>query len=210
MKKALFTLACALVCTSVFSQNLVMSLEQKAGYIFVGDSIDVHLNLYPEDSSLSFSPWRYYCEKHGQPFYTFTKTFTDEGEVILTPIIIDLFGKTLTSNKLTLEIKNPKLKGDFIDIEAPDTIQSHKQVQVTLVCLHHDISDIEMAPNESIYIKSESSSSQLQGINGETFQVYKKTFNLVFLKKGEYKFNSDSFSNAHPLFDVANKTILVE
>jgi hypothetical protein len=168
------------------AQQLKLSTTNKGTTYFVGDTIYFTLKILDEDNSTVFTSWESIFKNLPVPEINEFIVPSEPGEVKIGPFKLNYDNRKIKSNNLIIEIWEDKYKGEVIFIEAPDSVKTNERFNLNFICLYERLNKLNLTEKEFLKIGNQSSSQQIQYINGIMSQKSIINIEVAFTKKGVY------------------------
>jgi hypothetical protein len=175
-----------------FSQELILESLSPYSKYAVGETITLQLKIVDLKESLIPKIKGAEIESDNLLIHSFSLVPTETGKLKIKPISIDLNGKTLKSNALTLTIKNHITKGEIL-ITMPKEISAGESFVIEFSCSSTDIEELSFVEDKNISATKKSFARNISYSYGIHKEVYTQSFNVIISKNGEYNLDASFF-----------------
>ncbi len=208
MKTAISTLFFVGISFLTFAQELILESLSPYSKYAVGETISLQLKVVDLNQSLIPEVKGAEIASDNLLIHSFTLVPTETGKLKIKPISIDLNGKTLKSNALTLTIKNHITKGEIL-ITMPKEISVGESFVIEFSCSSTDIEELSFVEHKNISATKKSFTRNISYSNGIHKEVYTQSFNVTISKNGEYNLDTSLFENIPQGYSLREEKITV-
>ncbi len=192
-------------------QTYDLTLSSTSQTIVLGESIEMELSIRGIEPEQIISPKGFEVKTNSNRFvYAFQVIPDSTGELTLGPYHIKYDGKELTSNTITVLVRDKVTEENMIRVKLPPTAKVGEMIIFEISNGKTSMAEVVLKERDELETKASSTSSSLRIVNGERKNTYAKSFNIIFHKPGIYSIDESWFRNIPDYFTIDGNKIKVQ